>query len=160
MSVVEAQQLPPKVRARLHAGERVVQCLKGLAFHEGSAGVAAYLILTPRRVIQVSTRWFSSSEVVIPAASIRSVTTHTSLGSSIVIDGGGDTIKFSANRRYLAPFAELLEQVRAGGSGSAPQVTTGSNPVEALKQLAELHAAGVLTDDEFTAKKTSLLARM
>ena len=29
-----------------------------------------------------------------------------------------------------------------------------------IRQLAELHEAGILTDEEFTAKKTELLARL
>lgn len=38
----------------------------------------------------------------------------------------------------------------------------GADPavVEQLRQLGDLHAAGVLTDDEFSAKKADLLARM
>jgi hypothetical protein len=29
-----------------------------------------------------------------------------------------------------------------------------------IKELAKLHEAGILTDEEFTAKKTELLARL
>lgn len=39
---------------------------------------------------------------------------------------------------------------------SAPLI----DPTDQLKKLAELHAAGVLTDDEFAAKKKDLLDRM
>ena len=31
---------------------------------------------------------------------------------------------------------------------------------EQIKQLLDLHAAGILTDDEFSAKKAELLSRM
>lgn len=32
--------------------------------------------------------------------------------------------------------------------------------VNQIKQLAELHEAGILTEEEFTAKKSELLARL
>jgi len=34
------------------------------------------------------------------------------------------------------------------------------DPIEALKQLGELKAAGVLTDEEFEAKKAELLQQI
>jgi hypothetical protein len=43
----------------------------------------------------------------------------------------------------------------------APQESPPAAPIpEQIRQLAELHAAGALTDEEFSTKKTELLARM
>jgi len=39
-------------------------------------------------------------------------------------------------------------------------VVVAAGPLDQLKALGELHDAGVVTDEEFTAKKTSILARM
>ena len=39
----------------------------------------------------------------------------------------------------------------------APASATGQDTVEQLKQLADLHAQGVLTDDEFAQQKAKLL---
>jgi len=48
--------------------------------------------------------------------------------------------------------------------GAAPEPETlaagGSDPLEALRSLAELHGAGVITDEEFAGKKAELLARV
>jgi hypothetical protein len=53
----------------------------------------------------------------------------------------------------------ILEQVHsAGDTKSAP--SGGSSITEQLRQLAELHSSGVLTDAEFSAKKADLLDRM
>lgn len=45
-----------------------------------------------------------------------------------------------------------------------PSATSGSEDrasvIEAIKQLGELHSAGILNDDEFSAKKSELLARL
>lgn len=40
----------------------------------------------------------------------------------------------------------------------APQAPPPPDPIEQLKKLAELHSAGVLTDDEFAAQKARVLA--
>lgn len=162
MGLVEVSQLPSKVRQRLHPDEEVVQCIGGYSGQDGEAAVKAFLLLTHKRVLLVSTRWLSTTEVAIPVASIRSVRTVTGLGSGITIEGGGDSIKFLANRRYLTPFEQRLEQLRAGGeTETRAEVKDGAGDVLAqIKQLGDLHAAGVLTEDEFAAKKAELLARL
>lgn len=43
---------------------------------------------------------------------------------------------------------------------SAPQVASAPDPMDQLRKLGELRDAGILTDDEFTAKKADILARM
>ncbi|HWV85042.1 MAG TPA: SHOCT domain-containing protein [Capillimicrobium sp.] len=41
---------------------------------------------------------------------------------------------------------------------ATPAPAPGADPIERLKQLAELHSQGVLTDDEFAAQKAKVLA--
>jgi hypothetical protein len=38
-----------------------------------------------------------------------------------------------------------------------PAAAAGPDPIEQLKQLGDLHAQGVLTDEEFAAQKAKLL---
>jgi len=45
-------------------------------------------------------------------------------------------------------------------TASPQNVTQEPDALDQLKKLAELHAAGILTDDEFAAKKADLLDRM
>jgi Short C-terminal domain len=40
---------------------------------------------------------------------------------------------------------------------SAPSATAPAAPIDQLKELGELHASGVLTDEEFAAQKAKLL---
>ncbi len=65
--------------------------------------------------------------------------------------------------RWAAQQAPAVQQ--APVAQSASPVSTGANPsvdptqrIALLKDLAELHAAGVLTDAEFSAQKAALLA--
>ena len=56
-----------------------------------------------------------------------------------------------------APPAQPAPAAAAGSSDAgAPE----RDPLEALKQLGELKAAGVLTDEEFAAKKAELLKQI
>jgi Short C-terminal domain len=40
----------------------------------------------------------------------------------------------------------------------APAPAAAPDPIEQLKQLAELHSQGILTDDEFAAQKARILS--
>ncbi|MFG3251810.1 SHOCT domain-containing protein [Streptomyces sp. NPDC048187] len=60
-----------------------------------------------------------------------------------------------------------MPQGRGGGRGrcrpsaaAAGPPSAASTPVEQLRQLAELRDAGILSEEEFTAKKAEILARM
>ncbi len=46
------------------------------------------------------------------------------------------------------------------GAVAAQAPAPGPDPVAQIKQLAELRDAGILTDDEFAAKKAEILARI
>jgi len=72
----------------------------------------------------------------------------------------------SDGRHFDAMAAKIREMTAAAhGAGTAvrpqpaPAASEPSIP-EQIKALADLHAAGILTDDEFAAKKSELLARM
>jgi len=45
-------------------------------------------------------------------------------------------------------------------SSPAPSVPTGDDPIAQIRKLGELRDAGILSDEEFTAKKTDILSRM
>ena len=52
----------------------------------------------------------------------------------------------------------VLDSLRSSTTDAAP--APAPDVADQLKKLAELHAAGVLTDEEFAAKKADLLNRM
>ena len=53
-------------------------------------------------------------------------------------------------------FGEVAETF-VGMNAPAPPAAGGQDTVEQIKQLADLHAQGILTDDEFAAQKAKLL---
>ena len=51
---------------------------------------------------------------------------------------------------YMSPQAPPSEQ-------APPPAAAGPDPIERLKELGELHTAGVLTDEEFAVQKAKIL---
>lgn len=55
----------------------------------------------------------------------------------------------------------VLSDAGSAAAPAAPPASAGVSDVpDQIKKLADLHAAGVLTDEEFNAKKAELLGRM
>jgi archaellin len=71
--------------------------------------------------------------------------------ATIADDSGRQTM-----RQMFGDVAETFVGMNAPGApvGAAPQ---GQDTVEQLKQLADLHSQGILSDDEFAAQKAKLL---
>lgn len=58
-----------------------------------------------------------------------------------------------------AQMAEMQAQMtEMQGEQAAPEPSGGDDMMVKLKQLAELHSAGILTDEEFAAAKAKALA--
>ena len=53
----------------------------------------------------------------------------------------------------------MNEQSNDLASGAAKLVELTDVVIDQIRKLAELHHEGILTDEEFAAKKTELLAR-
>ncbi|HUJ64880.1 MAG TPA: SHOCT domain-containing protein [Acidimicrobiales bacterium] len=60
------------------------------------------------------------------------------------------------NRRLQDSYA-ATRRVPARSAGAAAGAVPGPDPVADLKELAELHASGVLSDAEFSAAKSKVL---
>jgi hypothetical protein len=135
-------------RARRHS----VDTAGALAVaHTRDGGTDLYLLVYRDRLELASTggllRTGAGRETVPPAAVDRVTTRDRLFRSSVEIDTGGHTLSFSAGRDTAAYLAELIRQRMAAG------------PVDThlLQHLAELHAAGVLDDAEYAAKRAALL---
>ena len=71
--------------------------------------------------------------------------------ATIADDGGRESM-----RQMFGEVAETFVGMNAPAA-PAPPAAQGQDVVEQLKQLADLHAQGILTDDEFAAQKAKLL---
>ncbi|MFG2574451.1 SHOCT domain-containing protein [Streptomyces sp. NPDC048481] len=114
---------------------------------------------------------------MIPVRSISSVVTKRDglLFTKVVVVASGNTIEFRVPHDAAPGIKALLTDLVLGkipAPGQASPAATAhpvpaaapsaqaSSPVEQLRQLAELRDAGILSEEEFTAKKAEILARM
>jgi hypothetical protein len=70
-----------------------------------------------------------------------------------VIAGTATHVSNNVSRRQAQRWAE---QGQIPAQQAAP-AASGSDPIEQLKELGQLHESGVLTDEEFAAQKAKLL---
>lgn len=142
-------------------GEQVLHTVDAQRDKEGFNGVA---ILTDRRFVFFRTGMFSDKIEPIPVNKITSVEVrrgmmffemkvHTSHDSLMVrsVDKDGCHILATA----------LQEGVNAPPSPpAAVAAPVAADPIEQLAQLGKLKDAGIVTEQEFEAKKAELLARI
>ena len=80
-----------------------------------------------------------------------------------VIAGTATTVSNRVSRRQGQRWAEqdaqqqAAAQPQAQAAAPAPAPSAAPDPIEQLKELGELHASGVLTDEEFAAQKAKIL---
>ena len=163
----------------LNPGENVVVALKGRSNQ--------VLVATTQRVIIVKSGFmagaaFGSKNTSYDLVTITSIEVQMSMMSGTVELSTGGMQGFERNKSnsYEAPncipigrdqLPQFQEAVRViqqlVQEARKPQVQQVVMPIndiatipEQIRQLAALHQSGVLTDEEFTAKKSELLQRM
>jgi hypothetical protein len=124
--------------------------------HTRDGGADLYLLVYPDRLELASSGGLlgaGAGRERIEFTTIDNVTARDRLiRSSVEIATGGHTVSFStgsfkAGRETAAYLAALIRQ----RMGAAPDNTA------LLRQLASLHAAGLLSDAEYAAKRATLL---
>ena len=129
-------------------------------------GALTYLLVFPDRVEYINDGKPSligkrgKGVEVIPITRISSVSTSKKLVFEWVhITTSGQTIDFKTDPKMAQLLkAKILELMSA--SQTTPSAPSQLDPTEQLGKLADLHKAGVLTDDEFATKKAELLKRI
>ena len=66
--------------------------------------------------------------------------------------------KAGANKAMQAQGAQQAAPAEAAPAPPAPAAPAGDDTITRLQELANLHASGVLTDEEFAAAKAKVLA--
>lgn len=140
--------------------ERVVELAQGV--YDGGQGM---LVLTTQRLFFFDKSSLGSKVEEFEFSAINSLGHAQKLGGEVInisISGRDAEIKQVAHGR-AGTFIQAFRKVRAEHTRPAtpaPPIAPGPDPLEQIGKLAELRDAGVLTEDEFAAKKAELLARM
>lgn len=150
----------------INVDERVVELAQGV--YDGAQGM---LVLTTTRLFFFDKRIKGQRIESFDLPAITSIGQASSLGGetiNISISGRSAEIKQVAHGRSDV-FIRAFRQTQAASTQSAGlhQSAPSSSPApqqsdipDQLRKLAELHAGGILTDDEFATKKAELLSRM
>lgn len=137
--------------AHLAEDERVDQLFGGQI--DGKQAVVA---LTDRRLLAVY--GMVGRVYSVTYAAINQLSTGL---TKVEIEGSGVKLELKAVARRDQLVQALDERRRAAASSSSAQPSTpADDPAALLAKLGQLRDAGVLTDEEFAAKKTELLERM
>jgi hypothetical protein len=84
------------------------------------------------------------------------------MARTAVVAGTATAVSNRVSRRQASRWGaqdagEYGQQGYAEPAYQEPPAAPSADPIEQLKQLAELHSQGVLTDEEFAAQKAKLL---
>ena len=83
------------------------------------------------------------------------------MARTAVVAGTATAVSNRVSRRQASRWAQESQSQYAEPQYAEPQYVEAApaapDPIEQLKQLGELHASGVLTDEEFEAQKAKIL---
>jgi hypothetical protein len=125
------------------------------------------VVLTDQRLVFVFHGMMSQAIEDFPLDRISSVATKAGMvtGELTVHASGNNAVISQIVKADLKLLVEALRQRLADGSGAAPAMqqaaqTAQPDVMDQLRKLAELRDAGILTTEEFDAKKAELLRRL
>ena len=153
-----------KLPSILGEGEQALNLARGE--YDGKEGLLA---VTDRRVIFLEEGMIRHRLEDFPYDKISSVQTKTGMRSgelTILVSGNKATVKDVHPKQRAPEIGDYVRQKIASGSkpaAAAPQAAPSApteSPMDQLKKLAELRDAGVVSEEEFEAKKAELLSRM
>ena len=155
-------------REKLMPGETLEGHLEGwIGEKTGKGGPSqhnGHFVLTSERACFYSEAPFEEVFETIPLSKITSVETLSLMGYRVLrLHTAHDDLEFKTvePKAHFDKVLVQLERLRnepAGGS-RAP-AASAEFIVDHIRKLGELRDAGLLTDDEFNAKKAELLARL
>ncbi|MGW6376228.1 SHOCT domain-containing protein [Rhodococcus sp. NPDC055112] len=146
----------------IHVDERVVELAQGI--YDGNQGM---LVLTTQRLFFFNKSMLGAQVEEFDISAIGSLGHAQKLGGEVIsisISGRAAEIKQVAPGRGET-FIQAFRQVKANLGGASATVAAAASSAapdlaDQIRKLAELRDLGVLSEEEFAAKKAELLARM
>ncbi|HEX5592000.1 MAG TPA: SHOCT domain-containing protein [Solirubrobacterales bacterium] len=142
-----------KLPGHLHDGETVIELARGQ--YGGGTGLLA---LTSERILFLREGWIGAAHEDFPLHRVTSVGFSSKLGmGKVTIHASGNTVDIDGvmsddGKRIAAAARNVLQ-----GQSPAAASAGSDGPLGQLKQLGELHEAGVISPEEFEQKKAELL---
>lgn len=132
----------------------------GMAVLPGD-NLASAFFCTNERVIQMAERMTGKDTDSLPLEMISSVDESTMLLGIVQVEVRGANTSFKATGRAMKGMAASINKARRERAEKAPISTQQStDPLEQIEKLATLLEKGILSQEEFEAKKKSLLEQI
>ncbi|WP_225228766.1 SHOCT domain-containing protein [Bacillus sp. PS06] len=102
---------------------------------------------------------FKNEKVEIPLSSVSSInTTVKGLGASIAIVASNNKASVEKLHIHIAQeLKSLIDSLLHSSSNQTASINTSVDVADQIKKLADLRDGGILTEEEFNAKKKQLL---
>ncbi|WP_419882755.1 PH domain-containing protein [Peribacillus sp. B-H-3] len=159
---VNIEKLLQKAKEHFETGEVAKYTIYG-AYETKSLGADTVkngiMIATDRRVVFYGKRTFGFDLESFPYKNISSFEMGKSMmGHKISFFSSGNKVSMKwINKGDLESFiSEVRNQITGNASNAAP-TSTNIDEADQIKKLAELRDQGILTEEEFSAKKKQLL---
>lgn len=157
------EKLKLKASAHLEEGEQILAAVSGTyetkMFGQDTIKTGVFLA-TDRRLVMYAPRFTGYDMEVFPYDNISSIESGKGLmGSHIAFFTSGNKVKMKwIQSPDFATFVELVKG-RIGKRTPVTQEASLDIP-DQIRKLSELKDSGILTEEEFTAKKTELLGKI
>lgn len=169
--MAKIDKLLQQATAHLDQGEQIEAAVQGTyeAKVMGSDSVRAGLLAaTDRRIVFYAKKIGGFELESFPYGNVSSFEQSKTMmghGVSFFASGNRVSMKWISDAAAMERFVAAVKGRMHSGAAPAPAAVSAppndsSATVEALKQLGELHTAGILSDDEFATKKAELIARL
>ena len=143
----------------LNATERVLHMVQGRL--EDKNGI---LVLTDERILFVFHGFINSRTEDFPLPVVSTISLNTGFNSKIELHASGSKREIknvmTADARRLVDDARTRTGKQFERASVPTAAPANTDVMDQLAKLGDLHKAGILTDDEFSAKKAELLARL
>jgi hypothetical protein len=149
-----------KLDEHLWPDEHVGEMTTG--YYGGGTGL---IVLTDRRLFFLKDGWVNKTHEDFPLEKVSSVAFSSGLllGKITVFASGNkaeiENVEKKDGKRIVDNMRARLSAAMVPAPQAAP-AAQASSPIEQLKELGALREAGVVSDQEFAAKKVELLARV
>ncbi len=168
--MAKIDKLTEQAKAHLEPGEEICAAVQGTyetKIMGGDSLRTGSLIATDRRVVFYAKKLGGYELESFPYRNISSFEQGKNMmGHNVTFFASGNKVhmKWIKTDKELARFTEIVKAAMRspGPAASAPSAPAPAQPdlMDQLRKLGELRAAGVLTEEEFAAKKADLLSRL
>lgn len=154
------------VTERLEPGEEVIAAVQGQHVKDKGGQQGGTLAATNHRLAFYRKNMGGFTFDTYPYPAITSVDQGKNLLGpwiKLTVSNASIEVKQILNDKGGVETGKIADAVRARlgqGAVAAPVTASAPDPTDQLRKLAELRDAGILSEDEFAAKKTEILARL